>query len=79
MRRKKCAKKADATAKGALRGNNFAQARTRSGPDFYFGGAKDVVVTAFKGAIIAFFKVLAVLSLGLRHALITLATPTFLV
>jgi hypothetical protein len=46
---------------------------------FYFEGVKDGGITAFKGKIRKFSKKLAVLSLGLMHALMMLAIPTFLV
>jgi hypothetical protein len=46
---------------------------------FYFEGVKGRGITTFKGAIRKFLKVVEVLSLGLRTAMMTLTTPTFLV
>jgi hypothetical protein len=57
----------------------FIPAQAGCGPDFTSWEAQARGVTAFEGAIRKYAKVLAVLSLGLRHALMTLALPTFLV
>jgi hypothetical protein len=57
MRRKKCAKRPMPRGPSAI--TIFFRAG-KEGTRFYFGEAKDVGVTAFKGTIRTFLKVLAV-------------------
>jgi hypothetical protein len=63
--KKKCWKNSGATVLGAFCGNKFGSSKVWG--LFYFEGTKERTVTAFKGTIRKFLKVLTVLNLGLRH------------